>query len=133
MVNALTDFLHPCQIYADCMTILEKTGSYENPFSGLQGKKLVFFGDTSCNMANSWILAGALWGMEIWLCGPEEFKPQEEIKNFCDTAELSSNWNFTTDCIEASKDADVLYTDVWVVWAVNRKKMIEKPKCHPIR
>ena len=42
VVNALTDFLHPCQIYADCMTILEKTGSYENPFSGLQGKKLVF-------------------------------------------------------------------------------------------
>ena len=62
VVNALTDFLHPCQIFADCMTILEKIGSSDNPFS-LAGKKLTFFGDTQCNMANSWIMAGALFDM----------------------------------------------------------------------
>ena len=59
VVNALTDFLHPCQIFADCMTILEKTGTSQDPYS-LAGKKLTFYGDTQCNMANSWIMAGAL-------------------------------------------------------------------------
>ncbi len=114
VVNALTDFLHPCQIYSDCMTILEKTSSTNNPFEGLKGKKLTFFGDTNCNMANSWILAGAIWGMDIWLCGPNEFKPSDEIKNFCEQAGLATDWQFTNDCIEAAKNADVLYTDVWV-------------------
>jgi len=52
VVNALTDFLHPCQIFADCMTILEKTGTSKDPYS-LAGKKLTFYGDTQCNMANS--------------------------------------------------------------------------------
>ena len=67
---ALTDFLHPCQIFADCMTILEKTGSSQDPYS-LAGKKLTFYGDTQCNMANSWILAGALFGMVRWLFSTE--------------------------------------------------------------
>ena len=69
VVNALTDFLHPCQIFADCMTILETTGSLHDPYS-LTGKKLTFFGDTQCNMANSWIMAGALFGLNICLAGP---------------------------------------------------------------
>ena len=55
VVNALTDFLHPCQIYADCMTIIEKSSLNMDPFESLKGKKLSFYGDTSCNMANSWI------------------------------------------------------------------------------
>ena len=44
VVNALTDFLHPCQIYADCLTILEKTGGTLDPYEGLRGKKLAFSG-----------------------------------------------------------------------------------------
>jgi len=122
VVNALTDFLHPCQIYSDCMTLLENFGTSQNPLNDLAGKKLAFFGDTSCNMANSWILAGALWGLDIWLCGPEEFKPSKDIQNYCDLHDLPKNWHFTTDCKEAAQNADVIYTDVWVSMGCEEEK-----------
>ena len=133
VVNALTDFLHPCQIYADCMTILEKITTTQNPYEGLKGKKLAFFGDTSCNMANSWILAGALWGMEICLSGPEEFKPSPQITSFCEKNGLSTNWHFTTDCEDAAKGADILYTDVWVSMGCEKEESDRKEKMVPYR
>jgi len=114
VVNALTDLLHPCQIYADCMTILEKISSETNPFEGLRGKKLAFFGDTSCNMANSWILAGAMFGMEISLCGPESFQPGKEIQSILQKCQLSPTWSFHSVPEEGAKEADFVYTDVWV-------------------
>ena len=128
VVNALTDFLHPCQIYADCMTILEKTSTTSNPYNGLAGKKLAFFGDTSCNMANSWILAGALWDMDIWLSGPEEFQPSQEIKSFCQDANLPIRWQYTKDCKEAAQNADILYTDVWVSMGYEEEENDRKEK-----
>ena len=128
VVNALTDFLHPCQIYADCMTILEKTSTSSNPYNGLAGKKLAFFGDTSCNMANSWILAGALWDMDIWLSGPEEFQPSQEIKSFCQDANLPIRWQYTNDCKEAAQNADILYTDVWVSMGYEEEENDRKEK-----
>ncbi|MEJ6524694.1 MAG: ornithine carbamoyltransferase [Opitutales bacterium] len=128
VVNALTDFLHPCQIYADCMTILEKTSTSSNPYNGLAGKKLAFFGDTSCNMANSWILAGALWDMDIWLSGPEEFQPSQEIKSFCQDANLPIRWQYTKDCKEAAQNADILYTDVWVSMGYEEEENDRKEK-----
>lgn len=114
VVNALTDLLHPCQIYADCMTMMEKMGTGPNPFEGLRGKKLSFFGDTSCNMANSWILAGSMFGMEISLCGPQFYRPGLEIEQLLKKHNLSPSWSFSTDPEEGAKDADVIYTDVWV-------------------
>lgn len=128
VINALTDFLHPCQIYADCMTILEKTGSSHDPYNGLKGKKLAFFGDTSCNMANSWILAGALWDMDIWLSGPEEFKPSPEIEAFCKNANLPIRWKYTQDCKDAAQNADILYTDVWVSMGYEKEENDRKEK-----
>ena len=113
VVNALTDFLHPCQIFADCMTILEKTGTSHDPYS-LAGKKLTFYGDTQCNMANSWIMAGALFEMNICLAGPVEFAPSEEIFNYLAKHDLSSNFEHQTDPVVAARGADILYTDVWV-------------------
>ena len=113
IVNALTDFLHPCQIFADCMTILEKTGSSQDPYS-LTGKKLTFYGDTQCNMANSWIMAGALFGMNICLAGPSEFAPAEQILQYLSTHDLPTNFEHQTDPIIAARDSDILYTDVWV-------------------
>ena len=113
VVNALTDFLHPCQIFADCMTILEKTGTSQDPYS-LAGKKLTFYGDTQCNMANSWIMAGALFGMNICLAGPVEFAPTEEMLNYLTKHDLSSNFEHQTDPVVAARGADILYTDVWV-------------------
>jgi ornithine carbamoyltransferase len=133
VVNALTDFLHPCQIYSDCMTLLEKTSDSQNPAEGLKGKKLAFFGDTSCNMANSWILAGALWGLDIWLCGPEEFKPTKEIEDFCRKFDLPIQWHFTSDCKKAAHLADVLYTDVWVSMGCEDEKNERMEKMSPFR
>ena len=133
VVNALTDFLHPCQIYSDCMTLLEKTSASRNPKEGLDGKKRAFFGDTSCNMANSWILAGALWGIDIWLCGPEEFKPTKEIEDFCRKFDLPIQWHFTSDCKKAARQADVLYTDVWVSMGCEDQKNERMEKMSPFR
>ena len=133
VVNALTDFLHPCQIYSDCMTLLEKTGDSRNPKEGLNGKKLAFFGDTSCNMANSWILAGALWGLDIWLCGPEEFKPAKEIEDLCRKSDLPMQWHFTSDCKKAADQADVLYTDVWVSMGCEDEKSERMEKMSPFQ
>lgn len=133
VVNALTDFLHPCQIYADCMTILEKTGQSLNPFEGLRGKKLAFFGDTSCNMANSWILAGALFGIEVHLAGPADFQPRPEIKEFCQARGLPETWSHTQDPSEASRDADVIYTDVWVSMGCEEQEQDRLLQMEPFR
>ena len=133
VVNALTDFLHPCQIYADCMTILEKSSSSPDPFIGLKGKKLAFFGDTSCNMANSWILAGALFGMDIRLAGPEGFKPGQRITDFCRESGLSESWRHLQDPMEAAEEADVIYTDVWVSMGCESEKEERLRKMEPYR
>ena len=113
VVNALTDFLHPCQIFADCMTILEKTGSSHDPFS-LSGKKLTFLGDTQCNMANSWILAGAMFGIKICLAGPAEFSPSGKILAYLEKHKLPTTWEHEVDPKIAVQNANILYTDVWV-------------------
>ena len=114
VANALTDFLHPCQIYSDCMTLIERWSDASDPYLGLKGKKLSFFGDTSCNMANSWILAGAMFGLEISLCGPEDYAPSKEINQLLKDANLEPTWSFTSDPQSGAKGADVIYTDVWV-------------------
>ncbi len=114
VVNALTDLLHPCQIYADCLTIAEKLGDPREPFASLAGKKLAFLGDTACNMANSWILAGALFGLKISLGGPESFSPGKVIRDLLGAEGFPSDFHFTNNPDEAVTDADVVYTDVWV-------------------
>tara|TARA_B100001093_G_scaffold324520_1_gene309718 strand:- start:14531 stop:15466 length:936 start_codon:yes stop_codon:yes gene_type:complete len=133
IVNALSDFLHPCQIFADCMTILEKTNESCNPFSGLRGVKLAFLGDTSCNMANSWILAGSIMGMDISLGGPKEFKPSDEIIHFCQKNHLEQRWSFTNDARDAVKNADVVYTDVWVSMGCEKESEERLAQMNPFR
>ncbi|MEO6567534.1 MAG: ornithine carbamoyltransferase, partial [Opitutaceae bacterium] len=80
VINALTDFLHPCQIYADAFTMAERWGKGANLPASLKGRKIAFLGDTACNMANSWILGAKLFGMKIALSGPKGFEPGAEIK-----------------------------------------------------
>lgn len=114
VINALTDFLHPCQIYTDAFTLAERWADGGELFASLKGRKLAYFGDTANNMANSWILGGAHFGMQIYLCGPEEYRPSKEIDALLEKEGLPRNYVFTSDPDEAAKDADVLYTDVWV-------------------
>jgi len=120
VINALTDFLHPCQIYTDLFTLAERWGAKDGaPASGealvasLRGRKLAYLGDCSFNMANSWILGGALVGMQIALAGPEGFGPGPEIDALLAESGLPKNYIFTSDPYEAIRDADVVYTDVW--------------------
>ena len=114
VVNGLTDLLHPCQIYADCFSIAEKLGDSRDPFASLAGKKLAFLGDTSCNMANSWIMAGKLFGMKISLAGPKDFAPKPDLHDLLNNEGMDCDFQFTSDPNEAVTDADIVYTDVWV-------------------
>jgi ornithine carbamoyltransferase len=115
VINALTDFLHPCQIYTDAFTMAERWALGTGEFlASLQGRKIAFLGDTACNMANSWILAAGLFDMRLSLAGPDEFAPGSEIKALAAKEGFSDHYEFTTDPYEAVKGADVVYTDVWV-------------------
>jgi ornithine carbamoyltransferase len=115
VVNALTDYLHPCQIYTDAFTLAERWAQPGQPLiESLRGKKLAFIGDSANNMANSWILGGALFGMKIALAGPKGFAPGKEIVAQLAKDGLENNFLYTEDPLEAAADADVLYTDVWV-------------------
>jgi len=116
IINALTDFLHPCQIYTDAFTLAERW--LETPdgdhLESLKGKKIAFLGDSACNVANSWILGANLFGMEISLAGPEGFEPGKKIQDLCRKEGFDSPYHFTNDPLAAVRDADVVYTDVWV-------------------
>ena len=115
VVNALTDFLHPCQIYTDAFTLAERWAQPgQSLIESLKGRKLAFIGDSANNMANSWILGGALFGMKIALSGPKGFAPGKEIAEQLKKDALENNFLYTEDPLEAAADADVLYTDVWV-------------------
>ncbi len=116
VINALTDLTHPCQLYADLFTLAERWSSAHGQadIDALKGRKVAFLGDTACNMANSWILAAAHFGMEITLAGPEGFAPGANVRELLKAADLPETFKFTTDAREAAQGADVVYTDVWV-------------------
>ena len=102
IINGLTDYCHPCQVLADLMTIREHKGA-------LKGNKLVYIGDGN-NMANSLIVGGIKTGMSVAVATPADYKPDAEIMEW---AEKSGRFTWTDKVLDAAKDADVLYTDVW--------------------
>jgi len=101
-INALTDEEHPCQILADLFTIRETRGS-------LDGLRVAFIGDADCNVARSWIWAAARLGFELVLAAPSKYQPPADLLK-----RAGANIRVTDDLDAAAKDADVLYTDVWV-------------------
>lgn len=107
VINGLTDLLHPCQVMADALTILEKKGS-------LQGLKLTYLGDGN-NMANSLLELGAMLGMHISIGSPEGYQPDSLILERCRAIAAKSGVRLevTTDPQAAAEGADVIYTDVW--------------------
>jgi ornithine carbamoyltransferase len=112
VVNALTDFLHPCQIYTDAFTAAERwAGPDGELFASLKGRKIAFLGDTGFNMANSWILGANLFDMKVSLGGPASDGPGKMIKMMAE--KMGGNYHFTSDPYEAVADADIVYTDVW--------------------
>ena len=114
VINALTDLLHPCQIYTDAFTAAERwAGPKGDLLASLRGRKIAFLGDTRFNMANSWILGAAFFGLKIALAGPRGYEPGSQIKGLLKADGLSSTFSFTTDPYEAVDGADIVYTDVW--------------------
>jgi len=114
VVNGLTDFLHPCQVYADAFTAAERwAGPDGDLLAALRGRKVAFLGDTSFNMANSWILGASLFGMRISLAGPAGQEPRERIRAQLRAEGRPAEFEFTTDPARAVEGADIVYTDVW--------------------
>ncbi|MBU4370688.1 MAG: ornithine carbamoyltransferase [Proteobacteria bacterium] len=105
VINGLTDLLHPCQILSDLFTIIEKRGAYE-------GLKVAYVGDGN-NMANSWINAAAKLPFHLDLACPDGYDPDAAILKR-GIAEASAGVFLHRDPAEAVRDADVVYTDVWV-------------------
>lgn len=107
--NGLTDAWHPTQMLADFLTIKENIGH-------LKGVKFVYVGDGRNNMANSFLVAGALVGMDMRICSPESLFPEQEIVDLAKEIAQKSNGRITvtSNIDEAVAGADVLYTDVWV-------------------
>ena len=114
IINGLTDFNHPCQLYTDIFTLLDRYSPDAVDINTLKGKKVAFLGDSACNMANSWILTAAMFGMEIVVSGPEGYEPKQAVIDALKADGLPVNFTYTADPKEAVKDADAIYTDVWV-------------------
>ena len=114
VINGLTDLLHPCQIYTDAFTAAERwAGSKGDMLAALRGRKIAFLGDTRFNMANSWVLGAAVFGMKVALAGPKGYEPGLQIKALLKAEGFAGGYCFTTDPFEAVADADIVYTDVW--------------------
>ncbi len=104
VINALTDSFHPCQILSDIMTIIEHKGGYHN-------RKIAWVGDGN-NVANSWVNAAGVLGMNLVVACPEGHRVKPEIIRAAG-ADTMDHIEFTTDPKEAVTGADVVYTDVW--------------------
>ena len=107
--NGLTNEFHPTQILADFLTIREHFGK-------LKGVHLVYLGDARYNMGNSLMVGCAKMGMHFTAAAPKEYFPNPELIAQCEAiaAETGATLEFCEDPMEATKGADVLYTDVWV-------------------
>lgn len=117
--NGLTNESHPTQMIADMLTIKEHLGK-------LKGVKFVYMGDARYNMGNSLMVTCAKLGMDFVACTSKKYFPNEELVDYCKkvAAGTGASITLTEDVAEGTKDADVIYTDVWVsmgepdeVWA----------------
>ena len=115
VINALTDFAHPCQVLADLMTIREKKGS-------LEGLNVCYIGDGN-NMANSIIVGCLKMGMNVHVACPDDYRPDASVMEF---VKAYDNFKITAVPAEAAVDADVIFTDVWS--SMGMESEIEKRK-----
>ena len=107
--NGLTNEYHPTQMLADMLTIREH-------FGRLEGIRLVYMGDARYNMGNSLMVACSKLGMHFTACTTEKYFPNEELVARCREWAKTSGGSvtLTEDAMAGTKDADVIYTDVWV-------------------
>ncbi len=124
--NGLTNEFHPTQMIADMLTIKEH-------FGRLKGIRLVYMGDARYNMGNSLMVTCAKLGMDFVACTSKKYFPDEKLIAYCEDVakETGATLTFTEDVKAGTKDADVIYTDVWVsmgepdeIWAERLKDLM---------
>ncbi len=115
VINGLSDLYHPCQILADLFTIQEYKGDFKDV-------KIAFIGDGN-NVANSWLEASILMGLTFSLATPEHYKPDGSLLT---KAKKNKLFLATDNPFEAVRDADVVYTDVWVSMGQEKEKRERK-------
>ncbi len=108
--NGLTDEFHPTQILADVLTMTEHTDKHVGEIA------YCYLGDARFNMGNSLMVAGSKLGMDVRICAPEELWPNEDLVRTCRkiAEENGARLTLTADVDEGVRNADYLYTDVWV-------------------
>lgn len=116
VINALTDYLHPCQVMADLQTIKER-------FGRLEGLKLAYIGDGN-NMANTLLIACGLMGIDISVATPSGFEPNgKAVAESIELAKKSgAKIEITNDPKKAALNANILYTDVWISMGQENEK-----------
>ena len=112
VVNALTDEFHPCQVLADFLTLAQFKGGVD----ALEGMSIAYLGDAANNMANSYLLAGAVAGMHVAVAGPNGYLPDEAIVQDAEAIAATTGGSIlvTTSPLEAVAGADCVFTDTWV-------------------
>lgn len=125
VINGLTDLLHPCQVLTDLFSIYEKKRT-------LQGLKLAYIGDGN-NMAHSLLNGCSKVGMNVAIAAPEGYEPLDEIvAGAKENAEVfNSEVLITNDPVEAVKNADIVYTDVWASMGQEKEAEERKKKFMP--
>ena len=118
IINGLTDYCHPCQVLADLMTIREFKGK-------LEGLKMCFIGDGK-NMMSSLIVGALSTGMSISVACPEGYEPPQHILEFAEKYGADGKFELCRNPLDAAKNADVVYTDVWASMGQEEEKKIRE-------
>jgi ornithine carbamoyltransferase len=107
VINGLTDLLHPCQVFSDMLTLLEKKGR-------LEGLRICYVGDGN-NLANSWLLGAATLGMELTVACPNGYEPDRGVLRDAKQRAKETGAKIAVTHVpgKAARGADVIYTDVW--------------------
>jgi ornithine carbamoyltransferase len=125
IINALTNMYHPCQILSDLQTIIEHKKK-------IKGLKLTYLGDSNNNITHSLLLACSMFGMDISIACPKQAKYYPK-KSVLEKAKKYSRTNqgkieITTDPVLAAKNADIVYTDSWMSYAIPKSEQKKREK-----
>ena len=129
VVNALTDEFHPCQVLADFLTLAQFRGGVD----ALEGMSIAYLGDAANNMANSYLLAGAVAGMHVAVAGPNGYLPDEAIVQDAEAIAATTGGSIlvTTNPLEAVAGADCVFTDTWVSMGEESQYAVRSKPCWP--
>jgi len=104
VINALTDLFHPCQVLSDIMTVIDIKGDYKDI-------RIAWVGDGN-NVAHSWLNAAAVLDLNLVLACPDKYPPRRDVLEKA-LEKGVGKIAVTSNAVEAVKNADVIYTDVW--------------------